>query len=303
MKSQIFIFLFFLSFFPTAGQDLAVKRTRSVALGETMVKVNVYENPGTDVTFFAPHFNEQTAIKLAKEAVSRYGGRLVEIESFSGGSPSRRVAFSFNGRSYLLDPNRIYTANGRRCGGFTDGLDRAVALFATEVLKIILNDDSPSLPTGKKFVVAVHNNTDSPDKNAGDLTATAFAAQTRTASQRIFEVQAAGVFLANLEADPDNFVFLATPRHVGFFADAGFNVVLQKPGDKLVSDQCSIDDGSLSVYAGQKNIEYVCLEADAKTGGERQRQMIESVYRLFGRPNEIAVTSPNRESEGNSVDR
>ena len=49
---------------------------------------------------------------------------------------------------------------------------------------------------------------------------------------------------------------------------------------RLPSTRCTVDDGSLSVYAAQNNLEYICLEADNRTGAFRQRQMLESVYKL-----------------------
>ncbi len=58
-------------------------------------------------------------------------------------------------------------------------------------------------------------------------------------------------------------------------------MVVQKPARQLESSQCSVDDGSLSVYAGQRNIEYICLEADAAAGASRQKQMLAAVYRLL----------------------
>ncbi len=57
-------------------------------------------------------------------------------------------------------------------------------------------------------------------------------------------------------------VFLSSPRYVEFFAGNGFNAVVQKLASQFETAECSIDDGSLSVYAGRWNIEYICLEAD-----------------------------------------
>jgi hypothetical protein len=294
MKISLSLLIVILSFAATAAaqESFVAKQTRFVALGETRVKVTVHEKPGAAVTFFAPHGNEQTAVDLAREFVAQSGGRLVAIESFdAAGNPARRVAFSFKGRSYSLDPNRIFTVNGRRCGGFAGEIERAVAGFAAELLRILFDENSAPFKTGEKLVVAVHNNTDSPNRNAGDLTATAFAAQTRNTAQKSFEAQAAGVYLANAERDADNFVFLSSTRFVGFFARKGFNVVVQKPNEQLFSAQCAIDDGSLSVYAGQENIEYICLEADAAGGAARQRKMFEAVYLLFEQP-AAAITTP-----------
>jgi hypothetical protein len=96
-----------------------------------------------------------------------------------------------------------------------------------------------------------------------------------------FHEQAAGVFLSNLEGDEDNFVLLSTPEFLPFFAERGFNAVVQKPAAMLRGAGCDIDDGSLSVYSSLQNIPYINLEADAQTGGPRQRQMLEAVHQLL----------------------
>jgi hypothetical protein len=290
MKSYLFLFAtVFLVFQTTAHADEVVaKQTQILLLGETAVKINIYERNGSGVTFFAPHHNEQTALRLAKDSIRQKGGRLIEIESFEqNGNPARRLVFVFDGKSFSVDPNRIFTANGRRCGGFAGKVEAAINNFADELLKIIYQTNENISPNDGKLVVAVHNNHDVDDKSvigqASDLTATAFvkSVQFRPAWRGAFEAQAAGVYLSNDEHDADNFIFLSTPRFVSYFAENNFNVVVQKPFSQLFTDRCGVDDGSLSVYAAQQNIEYVCLEADQANGGERQKQMFESVYRLL----------------------
>ncbi len=263
-----------------------VKTSRKMVLGETPVQVNVYENAGSGLTFIAPHHNEQTGLDLAKEYIEKYGGRLIEIESYDAkGSPARYITFTANSKTYTIDPNRIFTANGRSCNAGLSEVDAAVASFAAGVLDLLHIDG--------KFLVAVHNNTDVDSKaestRSGDLTAYAFvkASFSKELAHGIFQDQADGVYLSNTEDDQDNFVFLSGPRYVGYFAEKGFNVVVQKSAAKLNSQKCSIDDGSLSVYSAQQNISYICLEADAVSGGYRQRQMLEAVYQLARTENAI----------------
>jgi hypothetical protein len=264
-----------------------VKTTRELQLGDSRISVNVYENAGARVTFFSPHHNEQIALNLAKEYVNRNGGRLVEIESVDErANPMRYVKFTYAGKNYTVDPNRIYTDNGRSCN-IPAEIQPIVKQFADELLKIILDSDGKSLRANERFIVAVHNNTDVSAKAVAaqnsDLTAVAFlkGQSTRNLSEGAFEAQAEGVFLSNTETDEDNFVFLSTPAHIGYFAEKGFNVVVQKSASRLQSKQCTIDDGSLSVYSGQTAIPYICLEADGTGGYARQRQMLEAIYALL----------------------
>lgn len=264
-----------------------VKTTQKLQLGDSRISVNIYENAGADVTFFAPHYNEQIGLNLAKDYVGRNGGRLIEIESVDDkGNPTRLVKFNYGGKAYSIDPNRIYTDNGRSCN-VANEISETVKNFADELLRIILAPDGKTLRSNERFIVAVHNNTDVSAKAAnaqtGDLTAVAFikAQSTKNLAHGAFEAQADGVFLSNSETDEDNFIFLSSPQHIGYFAEKGFNVVVQKSATRLQSKQCRIDDGSLSVYSGQSSIPYICLEADGVTGYQRQRQMLEAIYALL----------------------
>ena len=211
MKSaRIFIIILLFVFGANAA---TVKTTRQLMLGESRVNINVYENAGTNITFFAPHHNEQIGLTLAKDFVGKKGGRLVEIESFDeNGNPLRYVKFTFGGKNYSLDPNRIYTDNGRNCNVAAE-VQGIVKTFADELLKIVLAPDGKTLRQNEHFIVAVHNNTDVSAKAAEaqitDLTATSFlkAQSTNNLFHGAFEAQADGVFLSNSETDEDNFVF------------------------------------------------------------------------------------------------
>jgi hypothetical protein len=300
MKFYLLLFanILFTSHVAVRAQEFT-KTTLNLPLGETVIQVNVYEKEGARITFFAPHYNEQIAIKSTKEAISQNGGRLVEIESLDKtGNPTRNLAFNFKGKSFSIDPNRVFTSNGRRCSGLSSQIESLVRNFSEELLTVIFPESGKHSRSGKKIVVAVHNNANVGEKSleqkTNDLTAPAFIKKTLVGREEIsgaFEEQAAGVFLANDESDPDNFIFLSSPRFLGFFAENNFNVVIQKSAYQLQSSVCSIDDGSLSVFAGQRDIEYICLEADAVTGSQRQKQMLAAVYRLLTRNVEKSLSS------------
>ncbi len=282
--AQIFIIILLIV---VAAEAATVKSTRKLQLGESEVIVNIYENAGAGITFFAPHHNEQLGLNLAKEYVNKNGGRLIEIESVDDrGNPMRYVKFNSGGKVYTIDPNRIYTDNGRNCNVAKE-IDVFVKNFADNLLQIILNSDGKTLREGERFIVAVHNNTDVSGKVAsaqkGDLTAVAFikGQSTKNLIHGAFEEQADGVFLSNMETDEDNFIFLSSPAHIGYFAEKGFNVVVQKSAISLQSKLCTVDDGSLSVYAAQTSVPYICLEADGASGYLRQRQMFDAIYALL----------------------
>ncbi|HEX8190899.1 MAG TPA: hypothetical protein VF586_21245, partial [Pyrinomonadaceae bacterium] len=267
------------------AQDLPAKTVKTFKLGETDVKVNVYERAGAAVTLFAPHHNEQGALKAAREAVAARGGRFVEVEAFDdAGAPARRLRFRVGGRAYSVDPNRIYTANGRKCLNLPPDAEAAVKAYADGLLALLFAPGGASLREGETLLVAVHNNGDVEKSQAAerdsDLSAVAFVKplRSRATFRGAFEESAAGVYLSNAEEDEDNFIIVTEPRLLGPFAARGFNVIVQKPAAQLRAPGCSLDDGSLSVHAAFNNIPYLNLEADMGGGAARQRQMLEAVY-------------------------
>lgn len=285
--AQICLVILFAAIFAEAA---TVKSTRKLLLGETEIKINIYENPSRRITFFAPHYNEQTAVRAAREAIETHGGRFVEIESTDEkGKPSRYLKFQFGGKNYSIDPNRIYTENGRVCN-FPTEIEATVKNFADNLLQIILASDGKTLRENERFIVAVHNNADIDAKEKaaqnGDLTAAAYirSSNSERLANGAYQDQAAGVYLSNTEDDTDNFVFLSTPNLINHFAERGFNIVIQKSLSRLQTKQCSVDDGSLSVFAARENISYINLEADLNNGFFRQKQMLEAVFALLPKP-------------------
>jgi hypothetical protein len=269
----------------THAQEAAVKTVKTFKLGETDVRVNVYERAGAALTLFSPHHNEQGAVKAGREAVAARGGRFVEVEAFDeAGAPARRLRFRVGGKSHSVDPNRVFTANGRRCLNLPPDAEAAVKAFAENLLGLLFAPGGARLREGETLFAAVHNNADVEKNPAaerdGDLTAVAFVRplRSRATFRGAFEESAAGVYLSNTEDDEDNFVIVTEPRLLTPFAARGFNVIVQKPAAQLRTPGCAMDDGSLSVHAAFNNIPYVNLEVDIVVGGARQRQMLEAVY-------------------------
>ncbi|MET0624814.1 MAG: hypothetical protein ABW250_17835 [Pyrinomonadaceae bacterium] len=273
----------------------APKTVKTFRLGATTVKVNVYERAAAAVTFFSPHHNERGARELAKELVATRGGRFVEVEALDeAGEPARRLRFSVGSKPYSVDPNRIFTEQGRGCLRLPADAAAAVKAFAEELLSLLFAPGGARLRAGESVFVAVHNNGDVEASPAADrdrdLTAIGFLRPLRSRAifRGEFAESAAGVYLSNAEEDEDNFVLVTEPRLVTPFAARGFNVVLQKPAAQLRDGKCSMDDGSLSVHAAYSDIPYVNLEADALTGAARQRQMLDAVYEILS----PSVTTP-----------
>ena len=69
----------------------------------------------------------------------------------------------------------------------------------------------------------------------------------------VYEVDAETVYNGKWR-DDDEFYFVTSARLYGLLTPTKFNVVLQ-------NNAAMTDDGSLSVYCGQRGIEYVNVEA------------------------------------------
>ena len=77
----------------------------------------------------------------------------------------------------------------------------------------------------------------------------------------------------NPTRDEDDFYLVTQKEKFDYFKERGYNVVLQ---DNLNAE----DDGSLSVYCGRKNIDYINIECE--NGHVREQvEMIKEVYRGF----------------------
>ncbi len=223
---------------------LSVERM-TVRIGETPVEIITRRAGRPGQTYVSLHDDENTAVRAAREVLRQRGGRLVEIRH----TGARNVSFVLEGATYTFDPNRIFTDAGaaaslRELGPYSDAALAEVRRFARRLLTAIGIDTLA-------LVVTVHNNTD------GRYSAASYAAG------GAYENEAAAVHLVPHE-DPDDFFFVTT--RTLFDALAGgiwYQVVLQDNAGMT-------DDGSLSVYCGQRGIAYVNVEAQH---GHREEQV------------------------------
>jgi len=205
------------------------------------------EQPG--IQFLHVHENEKTAVEATRAILAQSGhGCFVSWQS----QDDRYVSFEINGKHFKIDPNRIYSAKGleatlKKNGDYTpEAFSKAQAL-AQAFLNKYVND--------KKFIVAVHNNTE------GDLTAYSFVKGGETKASYI-----------NKERDPDDFFLTTDPWVFEYLKKRKFNIVLQKQG--------IADDGSLSVYAAKRKIPYLNIEAQ-HDHLQMQKEMVTVVMEMI----------------------
>jgi hypothetical protein len=89
-------------------------------LGETMINITVYtqpnrkQNSGSEVptySFINLHENENTSVVAAKTLIYQKGGGSIVFLQHGG---TRDITFEFQGTSYTIDPNRMFTWAGKR---------------------------------------------------------------------------------------------------------------------------------------------------------------------------------------------
>jgi hypothetical protein len=206
--------------------------------------------PMPGVSFVHVHEDETTAVEVMKQFIAdRKRGCFTTIQC----QQKRMISFRLGDSSYSFDPNRIFTPAGleatlRKNGAYTDSAANKVAALA---LAIVRNHvDSQNL------VVALHNNSEN-----GGLTIKSYQ------KGGIYAKEAKNVF-ANKAQDVDDFILTTDPLAFNFLKSKGFNVLLQASS--------ATDDGSLSVYAQQKGIAYINIEAQLGHA-KQQKAMLSAV--------------------------
>ena len=253
---------------PPVTDSLAVTET-SVPLGDGAVTVRVWTAPTTDalaspafeafpLNALNLHDDEGTSVEAALAVVRERGGRVVELVH----SGERNVTFSAGGRTYVADPNRMFTPAGRaRTLAALSSDDRAgreaLAAFADRVLALYA-EVPPAV------VVTLHNNT------AGGYSAASYGRGGE------YEADAAAVTVHD-GTDPDDFFFVTDRALYDLLVGRGFNAVLQ-------DNDAATDDGSLSVWAAREGTAYVNVEAERGHLAEQTRMIAALVDVLSERP-------------------
>lgn len=178
------------------------------------------------------HDDEQTCRRASLQFIGEYGGSLSEIIN----GQQRCISFSCQGSTYTIDPNRIFSEAGiaatllEYSGTLTPAAVEGTRLFAESLLQAFrVNQQRP--------VIAVHNNTE------GEYSIESY----------INSTEAAALFINPYQC-VDDFFYVTWREAYDFFADKGFNCVLQHPVNM-------VEDGSLSVWMEHHRLPYINIEA------------------------------------------
>lgn len=211
-------------------------QTSQYLLGNTTIELSVHGTDGK-LVYFAPHDDENTAVKAANAVIAKHGGKIFELKH--GGH--RNIAFKIENINYEVDPNRMFSRRGIKAslasqgqGNVSEASIDAVEGFSATVVKKIKG------LSGNKLFVAIHNNSNG-----------AYSVLSYRPGQKYAD-SAVSVSI-NSALDPDDFYFVTDKKLYSQIAARGYNVVLQS--------LAAPDDGSLSVLAGRLGMTYVNVES------------------------------------------
>ena len=251
----ITLFIFFLPFSHGPDEDIATtEKTIFYDLAGNIVPIKIQQyGERTDFVFINLHDDEITSVDATKRILEEHGGMLIQIEN----NAQRNIRFKLGRHYYKVDPNTIFSKEGikkslEELGRTSDKAVNEVERLGRRIARLI--------PGETKCVIALHNNT--PD----------FFSVTEYAPGNRRSADAKKVYI-NDEQDADDF-FLTTDNAIyEKLAEKGFSIVLQ-------DNKHCLDDGSLSVYCGKRNIRYVNCETEhGKTG--QYYEMMKTLVTVF----------------------
>ena len=252
----ITIFVFFppFSYVPTEPGIVATEKTIFYDLAGNIVPIKIQQyGEQTDFVFINLHDDEITSVDATKRILEEHGGVLIQLEN----NLQRNIRFKLGRQFYKIDPNTIFSKEGikkslEQLGKTSDKAVSEVGKFGQRIARLI--------PGDAKYIIALHNNT--PD----------FFSVNEYASGNKRSADSKKVYI-NSEQDADDFFLTTDNKIYEKLAARGFNTVLQD------NKRC-IDDGSLSVYCGKKNIRYVNCESEhGKT--EQYYEMMKALVEVF----------------------
>lgn len=219
------------------------------------------------IHFLALHDSEKTGLRAAFKFMGIYGGSVVELKY----GLVRNIDFLDSLKEFSFDPNRIFTDEGAYLGLaryseplIHDGLTEKVRKLGEEVLKF-MNADRLSV------IIALHNN-----YNGGF--------NIHSYKQGNYLENIAEEIFINPDMDSDNFIYVTDRRFFDYLKQRKVNVILQS--------RDAPDDGSLSVFAMQRQIPYANIEVQHGNLSENYRLilLVNEMIKQIPLPEQPALT-------------
>lgn len=235
------------------SQNVAPMQKKIIILGDSTVILNAKQNNSkSDILFLNIHEDEYTSI----EAINQFSKTTLVNFAYLQHNKTRRIFYSSRKITYSIDPNRIYTAKGRKATLEPEHRlkirpKKIAKRLAKEIIKLVKQ---------YSVIVTMHNNTDVNYSIKSYLPGEDESQNT------------ADVFISD-NWDSDDFVYTTNKLYFDYLKKADVNVILQ-------DNTGYVNDGSLSVYCGKKGIPYLNIEAQ-KGHLKEQIKLVEIVYGML----------------------
>lgn len=201
-----------------------------------------------DLVFVHLHGLERSSLEAAQELLPLIGGRLIKIEN----KDQRNLTVRYRKRKWSIDPNRIFDRSGVQMNlreinrhHAPEPVVNQIERFGKQLISL--------LPDSISCIIALHNNFD------GGFGINEYL----PGGKRVKDARR--VFV-NPEEDPDDIVLTTDSLLYEHMAEACYNVIWQD------AEQVK-KDGSLSVYAAQKQLRYVNIETEHDKKDHYQRML------------------------------
>lgn len=234
------------------------------------------------VYWLAVHENEKVANAYVANRVLQSGGLLAVLRQRG----ERHVYLNHAGKSYAVDPNRVFTKLGAAATLLTLNEDLEADTVAHDALTTLaLKLGAFMLEPMARFgqtpsIIALHNNTPGYDDDGKEGEGT-------VSIQRYLKKQQGGsAFIAEVHVNPahdeDDLFFITHRSDYEQMKKDNWNILLQHKQVAILADE---DDGSLSVFAEMKGWRYINIEAQRDPDHlEMQCKMVDYVWQLLGCP-------------------
>ncbi len=198
------------------------------------INVVKYKGENLGLNLLIVHDNEDTGLSAGLAYIAECGGTVTDSQ-YGGG---RNFSFYFQNKEYHVDPNSIYSMQGiygnlKKYSSYNKELADSLIVISEQILSHYSGDPIPN-------IITLHNNSDEYFSvwsflEGGEL-----------------QLMADSVYY-NPDMDEDDFVIVTNTAYFNYLKKHLVSVVLQSNNP--------VGDGSLSVFAHQRNIPYVNIEA------------------------------------------
>jgi hypothetical protein len=205
-------------------------------LGDRQIHAVVHQYQRAVPTMLNVHEDERTSVAAGKANLIQHGGRLIELVH----SGERLITFGLAGKTYVFDPNRIFSDIGitetlRKHSAYSAHAHAEIKAFAQAYLRQFALDNEP-------VIIALHNTVD------GIFSVESFLPGGKLGRD------AAEVHISPHRSKFD-FFYVTEKDFFDYLCERDFNVILQDNAN-------GTDDGSLSIRFARKRIPYINIEAE-----------------------------------------